>query len=352
LAGTTRQVSTSSTGVPGNSFSLNPSISADGRYVAFDSRSTNFGPNSSRIVYNVYRKDLLTGQLTRVSVALAGQLPDGDSQHASISADGTKVAFVSFATNLVRGDTNDTGDVFVRDLTTGVTRLVSIGMGGHPANGLSFPPSISGNGRFVAWGCFASNLVAGDTNHVEDVFVRDLAHGVTRRVSVSSTGAQGNNSSDGGPLSADGRFVAFESHASNLAPNDSNGREDVFVRDVVAGITKRISLTSDGHQANSDSGSPDISADGRFVTYTSFASNLVAGDTNGALDIFVRDRSNGATTRVSVATGGAQANGTSLDSAISADGQHVTWTSDATNLVADDTNAATDVFARDAASTG
>jgi Tol biopolymer transport system component len=355
LAGTTRLVSTSSTGRPGNSFSLDPSISANGRYVAFDSSSTNFGPNSNPNVYNVYRKDLLTGQLIRVSVGVAGQVPDGNSQFASISADGTKVAFDSAADNLVRGDTNGTGDVFVRDLTTGVTRLVSIGMGGHPANGLSYAPTVSADGRFVVWPSFASNLVAGDTNHLEDAFMRDLASGVTRRVSVSTTNAQGNGASggEGGgktpiAVSAYGRFVAFESHASNLAPNDSNGVEDVFVRDVVAGITKRVSLTSDGHQGNGDSFSPDISADGRFVTYTSGAENLVADDSNGNLDIFVRDRSNGATTRVSVGPGGRQANDTSIDPAISADGQHVTWTSDAYDLVDDDTNGATDVFARDA----
>jgi len=188
----------------------------------------------------------------------------------------------------------------VRDRMLQVTRRVSVGPAGQQANADSRDPAISAGGRFVAFYSDASNLVAGDTNGTGDVFVRDRRAQLTRRVSVGPGGQQANGLSDDVAISAGGRFVAFQSGASNLVAGDTNGTGDVFVRDRVAQVTRRVSVGPGGRQGNSSSSSPAISADGRFVAFLSRASNLVAGDTNNAWDVFVRDRMLQVTRRVSV----------------------------------------------------
>jgi Tol biopolymer transport system component len=276
-----------------------------------------------------------TGITERVSVGPGGAQGNGESSQPALSADGRFVGFQSFATNLVPDDTNRSGDAFVRDRQTGVTTRVSVGPGGAQANFFSAAPALSADGRIVAFGSVASNLVPGDSNDIFDVFVRDLRTGVTRRVSVGPGGAQANGESFAGPLSlsADGRFVAFDSRASNLVLRDTNGVQDVFVRDRRADVTRRVSVGRGGAQANGFSSGAAISADGRFVAFFSEASNLVPGDTNGVLDAFVRDRRTDVTRRVSVGRGGAQANSFSAGAAISADGRFVAFISDASNLV-------------------
>src|SRR6266446_1314542 len=230
------------------------------------------------------------------------------------------------------------------------TERVSVTSGGTEGNGASLGSALSADGRFVAFDSAATDLVAGDTNGVSDVFVHDRQTGATERVSVASGGAQGNASSGligfafPPALSADGRFVAFVSYATNLVPGDTNGATDVFVHDRQTGMTERVSVASDGTQANNASSYPALSADGRFVAFQSDATNLVAGDTNGATDVFVHDRQTGTTERVSVASGGTQGNGFSAGPALSADGRFVAFHDTATNLVAGDTNGASDVF--------
>ena len=224
----------------------------------------------------------------RVSLSSAGAEGNRGSSFPSISADGHFVAFESSASNLVGGDTNDFGDVFVRNRWSGKTKRVSVSSAGAQGNLGSARASISAGGRFVAFEAAAWNLVGGDTNGESDVFVRDRRTGKTRRVSVSSAGAEGNGGSSRASISADGRFVAFYSFASNLVGGDTNGSFDVFVRNRWTGKTKRVSVSSAGAEGNNDSFSPSISADGRFVAFHSFASNLVGGDTNGFGDVFVR----------------------------------------------------------------
>jgi Tol biopolymer transport system component len=179
---------------------------------------------------------------TRVPVDRSGQQANGNSGGAVISADGRFVAFISSASNLVAGDTNGHIDVFVRDRVAQVTRRVSVGPGGQQANGSSRDPAISADGRFVAFRSFASNLVAGDTNGLDDVFVRDRTAQVTRRISVGPGGQQANSNSVWAAISADGRFVAFDSGASNLVAGDTNNHWDVFVRDRLAQVTRRVSV--------------------------------------------------------------------------------------------------------------
>src|SRR5436190_1064825 len=291
----------------------------------------------------------------RVSVASGGTEGNAASLAAARSAVGRFVAFVSAATDLVAADTNGASDVFVHDRQTGATERVSVASGGAQGNGSSgligfaFPPALSADGRFIAFVSLATSLVAGDTNGATDVFVRDRLTGTTERVSVASGGTQSNAASLGSALSADGRLVAFQSDATNLVVGDTNGATDVFVRDRQTGMTARVSVASDGTQANNVSTYPALSADGRFVAFQSAATNLVAGDTNGATDVFVRDRQTGTTERASVASGGTQGNGSSAGPVLSADGGLVAFHSTATNLVAGDANGAYDVFVHDRA---
>jgi Tol biopolymer transport system component len=224
-----------------------------------------------------------------VSVDSSGAQGDGSSGggHISISADGRSVAFRSFASNLVAGDTNGFLDVFVHDRETGVTTRVSVDSSGAQGNEESEMPSISADGRFVAFHSLGSNLVAGDTNGFFDVFLHDRETGVTSRMSVDSSGLQGDNGSYNPSISADGRFVAFESDATNFVAGDSNFTTDVFVYEQATGGTERVSVNSSGADGNDGSILPAISAHGGLVAFESFASNLVAGDTNRSPDVFV-----------------------------------------------------------------
>ena len=295
--------------------------------------------------------------ITRVSVDSAGNQAIRSSLRSSISADGRFVAFSSVASNLVPGDTNNENDIFVRDLLTNTTSRVSVDSAGNQGNLVSFAPSISANGRFVVFESNGSNLVPGDTNNREDIFVRDLFTNTTTRVSVDSAGNQaiGDFSLPVSfllpSISADGRFVAFSSEAANLVRGDTNTGSDIFVRDLLTNTTTRVSLDSGGNQAiggYNDSNYPSISSDGRFVAFASEAPNLVPGDTNSVPDIFVRDTLANTTTRVSVDSAGNQGNGISRAApSISADGRFVVFNSTSTNLVPGDTNPSGDVFVRD-----
>ena len=285
----TERASVDSLGVQGNDFSFHPSISADGRYVAFESAATNLVAGDTNDSDDVFVHDRQSGTTERASIDTGGVQGNGDSEYSSISADGRHVTLVSDASNLVAGDTNDTSDVFVHDCQSSTTERISVATGGAQGNGDSFYPSISADGRYVAFLSEASNLVVGDTNGAHDVFVHDRQGGATERVSVDSAGAQGNASSLYASLSADGRRVAFQSDATNLVAGDTNGWPDVFVHDRESGTTERASVATGGAQGNGYSLYPSISADGRCVAFESYAANLVADDTNDGRDVFVFD---------------------------------------------------------------
>ena len=330
------------------------SMSPDGRFVAFDSDATNLVAGDANGVSDVFVRDRQTGTIERASIDSAGVEGNLDSRAPSISADGRFIAFSSLATNLVTGDTNGATDVFVHDRHTGITERVSVDSVGGQGNAASSSPSISADGRFIALYSDASNLVTGDANGVIDVFVHDRQTGGTERVSVHSTGTEGDDGSGlagGAPsISADGRFVAFVSTAANLVEDDTNGFDDVFIHDRQTGTTERVSLDSAGTQGDGESGSNGtlaISADGRFVAFASGAMNLVAGDITPFTDIFVRDRMAGTTERVSVHSAGTEGNSSSRHPSISADGRFIVFDSTATNLVTGDTNVHHDVFVHD-----
>ena len=357
-AGTTRRVSVSSSGaqaVGSDTGSVGPAISGNGRFVAFTSGASNLVPGDSDFLDDIFVRDLQNDSTSRVSLNSSEAPANDNSGNAAISRGGRYVAFDSFATNLVPNDTNAKRDVFVRDRQIGTTLRMSISSAGAQGNGFlgSSGPAISADGCCVAFVSDATNLVSDDTNGVEDIFVRDRRNGRTERVSVSSAEVQGDGDSLVSAISGDGRYVAFGSFATNLVSGDTNGAEDSFVRDRQNGTTERVSVSSAGQQGNPPPGSflsgLAISRNGRFVAFTSEASNLAPNDTNAKRDVFVRDRQNGTTLRMSVSSAAAQGNGFlgSVDPAIGADGRFVAFCSDVANLVPSDTNDVADIFVRD-----
>lgn len=425
FAGGTTRVSVSSTGVEGNASVGNYSaISPDGRYVAFVSSASNLVTDDTNGVADLFLKDLETGNTTRISTDSEGNQGNGlvwSARAFNITSGGRFVVFQSDASNLVAGDTNNAADTFVKDVQTGVTTRVNTNSAGNQSSSGSVDIlgriRVSDDGRYVAFGSTDPNLVEGDANSSLDVFVKDLRTGATTMVSTSSSGEQSNPVTHVPQLmgmSADGRFILFETDASNLVSDDTNGTRDIFRKDTQTGKTIRVNTTSSGAQLNavalqysaiSPDGrfvafvsydSPDIraddtngfsdiflkdieagalstistnsagqlalggnsrmtglSADGRYVAFHSQATNLVEGDTNGLLDQFVKDTLTGVTTRVSVDSAGNQlTGGISGAGPISADGRRIIFLSSATNVVTGDTNGVADIFVRDLTRTG
>ena len=403
-ANTLKRISVDSGGAQANGSSGAPAISADGRSIAFSSQASNLVHQDTNGSRDIFVHDLETGITRRVSVASDGTEGNGASGQPTISADGRFVAFFSSATNLVPRDTNGAGDVFLHELETGLTRRVSVASDGAQGNGFSGAPSISGDGRFIAFESSASNLVAGDNNNNTDVFIHDRLKGSTKGAwanpprfenlpggapEISADGlfvafavhlpdwasedthgrsqllvhdirtgvtepAGGNpaivfaEGTAGAPsLSADGSWVVLRSNASNLVPGDTNRADDVFIIGRGPGTVQRASVDSSGNQGNGASGEPSVGGDGRFVAFWSEASNLVPGDINGIGDVFVRDRQTGETRRVSVGPDGVPGDGLSASPSLSADARFVAFQSEASNLVPEDTNGHQDVFVAD-----
>ena len=395
---TTRVLVDESTGIQNYGISWEPAISADGRYVAFNAPLQFYdGKAAYGITSSVFVYDRKTGETVCASAGSDGKPVDG--YHAVISADGRYVAFTSGSDNLASIDTNQYIDIYVRELKTGKMVLASMASNELPANARSLRPSISADGRYVAFESEASNLVKDDTNEVADIFVADLDSGKIRRVSVASDGTEANGPSFSGVISASGRYVTFLSEARNLAAGveamgiflyDLDKDETVFITDeqgiVVAHSTRpaisadgRFVVFSGGHNDSvymlqdyglylydrksgkveflvkglggelpeSPAYNPSISKDGRYVAFESSAGNLVAGDTNQQVDIFVLDRKENTIQRVSVSAQNIPGDMNSYDPALSADGQHVAFVSEARNLTAGYPTGAIGVFMHD-----
>jgi Tol biopolymer transport system component len=343
----TQRVSLAADGSQAADACLAPSISADGRFVAFHSQATTLVPGDTNSASDVFVRDRLLGTTERVSVGKNGAQGDEGSYSPSISADGRFVAFNSLASNLVNGDGNLHNDVFVRDRLLGITRLVSIRSNGTQGNADSWDPAVSADGNYVAYVSAASSLWPDDTNGVVDVFVSNIAATSTERVSIpDGYGQQGNGSSAAPSVSSDGRYVAFSSNAANLTTGDTNAVADIFLRDREAGQTWRLSLSTSDVQGNHASGNPSVSSDGTFIAFQSLATNLVSPATSGS-NVFIRSLLDHKTDLVSVSTGTSDGNLDSVLPAISADTRYIAFCSDATNLVSSDTNSKRDVFVRD-----
>jgi uncharacterized repeat protein (TIGR01451 family) len=328
-------------------FSL--SMSADGRFIAFTIAVFPDVPSDVEEVpsIRVYVADRETHLVTPVDISADGDAANDESGVAALSADGRFVTFASRASNLVEGDTNHTWDIFVRDMKSGMITRVSVDSYGEQAQDGSYSPVISADGRFVAFVSDAYNLAPiTPQDEREGVFVHDRKTGQTTRIATTSDGEHVTLFQQPA-ISADGRFVAFESYAPFLAAGNANRNGGIFIYDRLSGQTRGVSVASDGAVANAWSTAPTISADGRFVAFRSYASNLVAGDTNGASDIFVHDCLTQKITLASVARNRRPANNSSEFPSISADGRFVAFTSWASNLTKGDINRAPDVFVRD-----
>ncbi len=322
-----------------------PSVSEDGHFVAFWSEASDLVSGDTNGVADVFVRDVVNDTVERVSVGAGGLEADGPSVTPSISADGRYVAFRSSATNLFFFfDTNAVDDVFVYDRQLGVTERISEDGFGFQVSGASKEPSISADGRYVAFTSDAANLVVGDTNGVSDVFRKDRTTKVVELVSANLSGSSADGLSSLGVISSDGQFVGFESLATDLVPGDANGFRDIFLRDMQAASTEIVSSMAPGVGATANSFSPSVSAGGAFVAFQSLAPNLVSGDTNGLFDIFRWQRSTGEVRLMSQSVGGALGDGVSFRPSICDDGSSVAFQSDATNLVPGDTNGAFDIF--------
>ena len=393
------RVSVTTLGLQGTENSDNPSVSADGRYVAFESTSSLVGDSA---IPDVFVFDRLNNTIEKISNGLSGALANNTSSRPSISDDGRYVAFSSIASNLVPNDTNTAEDVFVYDRQTQTTVRVSVGTGGFQAVAASQMAEISGNGQFVTFQSSAFNLTAEITNGNTNVYVHEISTGITSLVSQSTSGAIGNNASLAPSISDDGTVIAFESDASNLVTGDNNGTRDIFVRNRAASTTQRVSQSSSGSQALNHSYAASISGNGRYVgfwsnwpslvspvsippntflydlqnstietvsiapngsvtsessarpsisvdgRYVAFSTNASVATSSKVTDVFVRDRLTSTTKRVSRSDAGVAAGGNTLSFAISSDGQTVVFSSSAKHLVPNDTNYRSDIFAVDA----
>jgi Tol biopolymer transport system component len=284
--GTTTWVS-----INGNGASYEPAINADGSKVAFTSEGTNFVTGDSNSTADVFIRDRTASTTSRVSIAsgINGIQGNNASGQAYLSGSGQLVTFISRATNLVSGDTNNAFDVFVRDRTANTTTRVSVVGTNTQANKDSWQPALSSDGRYLVFASDATNLAANDNNGVADIFLRDLTTKTTSRVSLDVSDTQSDGPSYNPTISNDGRYVAFDSLAT-LDPLDYNGTWDIYLRDRTSKTTTRLSVATGTQEGNADSQKPTMSADGRYVLFESSASNLVTLDTNNAWDIFVRDR--------------------------------------------------------------
>ncbi|MEQ2005856.1 MAG: SBBP repeat-containing protein [Limisphaerales bacterium] len=363
VAGTTRLVSRTPAGASGNGESDAPAISPDGRYVAFHSRASDLVSTDSNTNYDVFLWDANDNSVTLVSRTISGASGAGDSYSPQLSASGRMVSFASTAADFAGTDTNGTSDAFARDMDAGVTYLASINTNNTSGDGASGVPVLSANGRHIAFLSRAGDLVTNDLNALNDVFVHDLQTRVTRLVSVNVAGTQGGNRISFDPvISADGRHIAFSSQATDLvAIPDTNNFPDVFVRDMTMGVTKLVSVNGSGTASGGNTGIPSIlpasftpflSADGAKVLFVSLAQDLVANDSNGKQDVFLRDHINNTTTLISTnrfGTGSGNAASGIGAFSMSADLRYVAFFSEASNLGAADTNSRTDVFLRDLA---
>ncbi|MEM1448241.1 MAG: hypothetical protein AAF957_01535 [Planctomycetota bacterium] len=340
-------VSVDSIGNFGNDFSYFSVISDDGRYVAFQSESSNLAGGDGNGRYDIFRHDLVTGETELVSLRINGMgAANNLSLAPDISGDGRYVVWSSNASNIVPGDTNGTWDVFLHDMQTGMRERLSLTSAGVQANDRSDEPSITPDGSYVFFESDAA-LVPGDTNGQKDVYRLTRATGTLELVSVNQAGAQGNNWSYHADPSDDGRYVTFTSTANNLVPGDTNGFGDMFWKDMATGELRRVNVSSSGVQSNSESTWPSISGDGTTVVFCCRGA-LVAGDTNQNWDMFAHVVATGATERINVRPSGAQANSyVRSPASVSTDGRYVLYASLSTNLVPNDTNLSQDVFLRD-----
>ncbi len=344
--GTTIRISVASNGQQANGPSSRPAMSASGRFIVYTSDASNLVTGDTNGMTDIFLYDRVTAQTSRVSVTSGGVQANGPSSHPTISSNGQMIAFDSFATNLVGSDNNAVEDVFVHNRSNGTTVIASLrSTSTIQGNADSNRPSLSADGNLIAFKSEANNLIAGDTNVFSDIFVRNMTTQVVTRVSVDDIGTEADEDSTQPWITGDGRYVVFTSFAGNLVPGDFNDFEDIFVHDRQTGDIERVSVGPNGLQSDNNSDFGSISDDGRYVVFQSVATNLVGDDLNGVEDVFLHDRQTSTTTLVSRAfASGQPGNAESARGVIADDGSWIAFRSEASNFVSGDTPLSKDVF--------
>ncbi len=352
------RVSVGTNGVEADESSFYGYLSNDGRYVTFESYATNWSPDQNGNddcfgnCVDIFVRDRVQDKTTRVTIGYNGEPTNEDSFHPIITADGRYIAYSSYASNLVPGDTNRDAwsrnglDVFLYDRLTAQTQRVSLNWSGGQIKGNSVGV-ISGDSHYIYFASNGDGIVQNESNSqlTTNIYMRDWRAGTNKRITSDFiSGGFPNDTVNRPQTNYDGRYVVYESYATNLTPNDNNGHKDIFLYDRNSDQTILISKPFNGGQSNGDSSSAEISSDGKFVIFLSEAANLVPGDTNGFMDIFVYTVDTAQIKRVNVSDSDQQANGLSVEASICGDGSVVSFTSEATNLVPGDTNNHRDVF--------
>lgn len=317
---------------------------AQRRYLVFHTSEALDAINDTNGISDIYLRDLQTRTVTLVSKTALGQAGNGPSTYATISSDGKRIAYQSLASNLVASDSNSKSDVFLHDREAGTTVRVSLNASNVEGNDDSSFPALNFDGSLVAF-VSKADLTRVGTGGIQNLFLRKMNGSATRLLSPG-TGTGANDHVYNPVMTNDSRYIAYSSAASNLVTGDSNGFSDIFLYDRSTGLTERITLDSAGQQTNGQSAMPSISDNGNLIAFESKASNLISGDSNGLRDLFVRNRLARTTTRVSVDANGAQPNGISYHATLTRDGSRVAFASQANNLVFGDTNNVADVFHR------
>jgi hypothetical protein len=339
-------VSTSDNGVKGNRESREPQISDDGSVVVFRSKARTLDPADTDGTFDIYAKTVSTGDIALASVTSSGTKSNGTSEQATVSGSGSMVAFQTKASNLDANDTDTNFDIYVKNLTTGALTLVSQTKAGTKSNGVSDEPDISADGTVVSFRSTATNLDPADTDTVPDVYEKNLVTGDLSLVSVNGAGTKGNAHSGRPSLSTDGSLVAFRSQSNDLLAADTDGAFDIYLKNMSTGALRLVSSNASGVGGNGASTTPMISADGTRVAFRSSATDLLAADPDSIYDIYVKDMTSGAVILASTTSTGTKSNGGSVNPSLSADGSAVAFGTFATNFDARDTDTFQDAYVK------
>ncbi|MCB0318513.1 MAG: PD40 domain-containing protein [Bdellovibrionales bacterium] len=343
------RLSISNSSSQADDLSMSPQLSTDSaaRYVVFSSDASNLISGDTNELRDVFLYDRQNDIISKISTGNSKAQANADSDKPSISEDGLYIVYESDADNLVANDTNSSTDIFLYNTQTKNNLRISVSSAKAEANNNSSNPSISADGKFIVYQSLADNLVANDTNDTTDIFLYDRINETTTRVSVKTGGTEGDAASTTASISEDGQYVVFQSEATNLVNSDTNDSSDIFLRDNTGLTTIRVSISSSATELSGASMNPKISTDNSIIAFESEADDVVANDVNEVKDIFVYKRADSSVSRVSVSSNKNESNGESSSPSLSSDGRYIAFLSNATNLISESVNEVANIFVHD-----